>query len=263
MVVNGCSFLLVVLFFHGFSNEMNIFKAIRLLLIAFAVSYLFSLIINNVARVLRYEIGVSITSMENKDFNLHPLYTFCPQWKMNFPFLITKAEYFIDSQNLDNKEGGEGFWSTKFKLIRAGRFVPCYTYERPNPVQLGTYLAVAEFIITMEDIDDLTLAIHDNHGYINTHYSHRGNNRLTFPTQTLGGNVERESRYEIATVLVDRLSSDECLTNPEMKDNYCLEKNVAETLNCSIPGIDFEGKNDECKQYISCLYSQDLSYFHF
>lgn len=102
----------------------------------------------------------------------------------------------------------------------------------------------------MDDIDDLTLAIHDNHGYINTHYSDRGNNRLTFPTQTLGGKVERESRYEIATVLVDRLSSDECLTNPELKDNYCLEKNVAETLNCSIPGIDFEGKNDERKRYI-------------
>ena len=62
--------------------------------------------------------------------------------------------------------------------------------------------------------------------------------------------MERESRYEIATVLVDRLSSDECLTNPELKDNYCLEKNVAETLNCSIPGIDFEGKNDERKRYI-------------
>ena len=102
----------------------------------------------------------------------------------------------------------------------------------------------------MDEIDDLTIAIHDNHGYTNTHYSHRGNNRLTFPTQTLGGRVERESRYEIATVLVDRLSSDECLTNPELKDNYCLEKNVLETLNCTIPGTDFEGNNDERKQYI-------------
>ena len=83
-------------------------------------------------------------------------------------------------------------------MINARRFAPCYTYEKPNPVQLGTYDAVAKFIINMDEIDDLTLAIHDNHGYINTHYSHRGNNRLTFPTQTLGGRVERESRYEIA-----------------------------------------------------------------
>ena len=113
-----------------------------------------------------------------------------------------------------------------------------------------TLVFQAEFKILMDEIDDLTIAIHDNHGYTNTHYSHRGNNRLTFPTQTLGGRVERESRYEIATVLVDRLSSDECLTNPELKDNYCLEKNVLETLNCTIPGTDFEGNNDKRKQYI-------------
>ena len=125
---------------------MNIFKAIRLLLIAFAVSYLFSLIINNVARVLRYEIGVSITSMENKDFNLHPLYTFCPQWSSIELKEVRSAQDFILSQNLDNKEGGDGFWSKKVKLIRAGRFVPCYTYERPNPVQLGTYLAVVRIL---------------------------------------------------------------------------------------------------------------------
>ena len=97
---------------------MNIFKAIRLILIAFAVSYLFSLIINNVARVLRYEIGVSITSMENNDFNLHPLYTFCPDWSNVYDELTKTAKDFITSSNLDDKEGGDGFWSTKVKLVK-------------------------------------------------------------------------------------------------------------------------------------------------
>ena len=126
---------------------MNIFKAIRLLLIAFAVGYLFSLIINNVARVLRYEIGVSITSMENNDFNLHPLYTFCPQWSYVEYEKTKMAENFVNSSNLDEKEGGDGFWSQKYKLISAGRWVPCYTYEKPNPVQLGTYDAVVSIPI--------------------------------------------------------------------------------------------------------------------
>ena len=41
--------------------------------------------------------------------------------------------------------GGDGFWTTKLKFIGEGRFVPCYTYEKPNPVALGTYDAVVRF----------------------------------------------------------------------------------------------------------------------
>ena len=36
---------------------MNVFKASRLVLIAFAVSYLLSMVITNVTRTLKYEIG--------------------------------------------------------------------------------------------------------------------------------------------------------------------------------------------------------------
>ena len=47
---------------------MNVFKASRLVLIAFAVSYLLSMVITNVTRTLKYEIGyVSL-----KYFCLHP-----------------------------------------------------------------------------------------------------------------------------------------------------------------------------------------------
>ena len=110
---------------------MNIFKAIRLLLIAFAVSYLCSLIINNVARVLRYEIGVSITSMENNDFNLHPLYTFCPEWANVIDEYTKEAKDFITSTNLDDKEGGDGFWSSKVKLISARLVIVCRQHSNP------------------------------------------------------------------------------------------------------------------------------------
>ena len=44
-----------------------------------------------------------------------------------------------------DKKDNDGFWSTKKKYISAERFVPCYTYEKPNPVQLGTYDAVVIF----------------------------------------------------------------------------------------------------------------------
>ena len=36
---------------------MNVFKASRLVLIAFAVSYLLSMVVTNVTRTLKYEIG--------------------------------------------------------------------------------------------------------------------------------------------------------------------------------------------------------------
>ena len=45
----------------------------------------------------------------------------------------------------DDKDGGEGFWTTKMKFVYEfgeGRFVPCYTYEKPKPVPLGTFDAV-------------------------------------------------------------------------------------------------------------------------
>ena len=44
------------------------------------------------------------------------------------------------------KKDKDGFWSIKKKLIIDERFVPCYTYEKPTPVQLGTYDAVVSLI---------------------------------------------------------------------------------------------------------------------
>jgi hypothetical protein len=49
----------------------------------------------------------------------------------------------------------------------------------------------------MSEIKDLRLGIHDNHGYIDTHYSIHGKNRLIFPIQNLGRKSSRELRYEI------------------------------------------------------------------
>ena len=45
----------------------------------------------------------------------------------------------------DGNQGGDGFWTTKLKFVYEfgeGRFVPCYTYEKPKPVPLGTFHAV-------------------------------------------------------------------------------------------------------------------------
>ena len=51
----------------------------------------------------------------------------------------------------------------------------------------------------MEKIRDMTFAVHKSHGYIDTHYSRRGSNRLIFPDQNLGNvSITREMRYEIA-----------------------------------------------------------------
>ena len=41
-----------------------------------------------------------------------------------------------------DKTNNDGFWTKKKKYISEKRFVLCYTYEKPNPVQLGTYDAV-------------------------------------------------------------------------------------------------------------------------
>lgn len=188
------------------------------------------MVITNVARALKYEIGVSITSMEDEDFHLHPLYTFCPTWKNQELEKTKNPEDFINSTNLDNEVGGDGFWTKKIKFVDQGRFVPCYTYEKPKPVPLGTFNAVAKFVIDMDQVDDLTLGIHESHGYIDSYYSMRGNNRLAFPSQILGAKVSREMRYEIATILVIRLASDSCIESQELKDEYCLEKNIADSL---------------------------------
>ena len=50
----------------------------------------------------------------------------------------------------------------------------------------------------MDQVNNLTLGIHDSHGYIDSHYSMRGNNRIAFPSQILGTKVSREMRFEIA-----------------------------------------------------------------
>ena len=47
-------------------------------------------------------------------------------------------------------------------------------------------------------MSNLTLGIHDSHGYIDSYYSMRGNNRIAFPSQILGAKVSREMRFEIA-----------------------------------------------------------------
>ena len=50
----------------------------------------------------------------------------------------------------------------------------------------------------MEKIKDMTLTIHKSHGYVDTHYSRRGQNLLIFPDQNLGEvSISREMRYEI------------------------------------------------------------------
>ena len=126
-----------------------------------------------------------------------------------------------------------------------GRFVPCYTYQKPEPVALGTFDAVAKFVIDMDEVSDLTLGIHDSHGYIDSYYSMRGNNRLAFPSQILGEKVSREMRFEIATILVIQLPGETCLQNPELKDEYCLEKNIADSLACLVPGSAIEGYDKE------------------
>lgn len=50
----------------------------------------------------------------------------------------------------------------------------------------------------MDLMRDLSLTLHDSHGYIDTHYSTKGNGKLVFPDQNLGGKVSREMRYEIS-----------------------------------------------------------------
>ena len=125
----------------------------------------------------------------------HPLYTLCPKWSEN-KSLEESRESFITNSGLDDGNG-QGFWSDNVKLTGEGHFAKCYSFQQPNPVHLGIHTAVVKFVINMTFVDELTMAIHVDHGYIDTHYSVRGTNRLKFPSQTLGGNVVREMRYEI------------------------------------------------------------------
>ena len=46
-----------------------------------------------------------------------------------------------------DKTDNDGFWTKKKKYISEKRFVICYTYEKPNPVQLGTYDAVVPILV--------------------------------------------------------------------------------------------------------------------
>ena len=50
------------------------------------------------------------------------------------------------------------------------------------------------------------------------------------------------------TILVIQLPSDSCMEDKDLKDEYCLEKNVADGLGCFFPGTGIEGEQyKDCK----------------
>ena len=108
----------------------------------------------------------------------------------------------------------------------------------------------------MDKIKDMTLAIHKSHGYIDTHYSRRGSNRLIFPDQNLGNiSISREMRYEIVwvsyfykgkngvidlwchfrTIVAQKVPTKTCIKDNTEYDQYCLERKIASQLCCQVP----------------------------
>ena len=65
-------------------------------------------------------------------------------------------------------------------------------------IQIFSLSFQAKFVVNVDQVSNLTLGIHDSHGYIDSYYSMRGNNRIAFPSQILGAKVSREMRFEIA-----------------------------------------------------------------
>ena len=57
-----------------------------------------------------------------------------------------------------------------------------------------------------------------------------------------------------------QLPSDSCMQNADLKDEYCLEKNVADSLKCFFPGTAIEGEQyKDCKLKFLTIFKAILS----
>ena len=137
-------------------------------------------------------------------------------------------------------EDVNGSWTKSYQLVSIysqkdieGRLSPCFTYQRSS-VYNSTLGDKVVFRINMSSFGDLQMAIHDDNGYIDTHFNVHGREETVFPTQILGDPINRIVKLEIKKEEIEVADKSQCKKQSEI-DPYCLENIVENSLGCKIP----------------------------
>ena len=174
--------------------------------------------------------------MTNEGDLKYPLYTICPQWvnsthpeglydgKLSIEDVVSDKIRIADVASIE-KESDEGSWIKSYQLVSIyryfwprysqnlkpthgnetfvrrenyieGRLSPCFTYQRSETYN-STLGDKVVFKINMTGFGDLQMAIHDDNGYIDTHFNVYGREETIFPTQMLGDAINRIVKLEI------------------------------------------------------------------
>ena len=195
---------------------MHIFKIARALLIFFSCGYLTFRATTGLQKVNNGGIGVAVSSVVSKTNLNYPLYTFCPQWvnsthpeglydgKLSIEDVISDRIQIKDIATIESSiDENIGIWVKSYQLVSIyrkdyieGRLSPCFTYQR-SQIYNSTLGDKVVFRINMTGFGDLQMAIHDDDGYIDTHFNVYGREETIFPTQMLGDAVNRIVKLEI------------------------------------------------------------------
>ena len=137
-------------------------------------------------------------------------------------------------------EDVKGSWTKSYQLVSIysqnyieGRLSPCFTYQRSSEYN-STLGDKVVFRINMTTFGDLQMSIHDDNGYIDTHFNVYGREETIFPTQILGDPINRIVKLEIKKEEIEVADKSQCKKQSEI-DPYCLENIVENSLGCKIP----------------------------
>ena len=128
-------------------------------------------------------------------------------------------------------EDVKGSWTKSYQLVSIysqnyieGRLSPCFTYQRSSEYN-STLGDKVVFRINMTTFGDLQMSIHDDNGYIDTHFNVYGREETIFPTQILGDPINRIVKLEIKKEEIEVADKSQCKKQSEI-DPYCLENIV-------------------------------------